>query len=341
MKYKIIEDANPILVRAYHGSSFKFERFTIDKTNIDSDFGAGIYFTSEIEDAYFYATDHPDIKHRINDEVERIWKELWNKSSEVFKQTIASSYEGDFIDYTNEHIDTYNRDYLREYNEFYGTNYKWVSRSFDIRLNVFHDVKEKQMGEVQNIIHVDLKFNNLAIVDTEKFKPEGKWWTETKYLGTFVESKDIQRVIVKLAPLFIVRDDYWIYKEGKMSNEEKNESFVRIVKRCLSEGNRFVKNDVWYKGGTLSKIAEMLKVEQMMSTNIMKLNANEVSAKGELTRMIALELGYDGIQIKDAFSRYNLKRKRKRKKRFSHYVVFEENQINIIKVEKASNYSFN
>ena len=65
------EDGNPLVV--YHGSTADFESFNRERANIESDLGAGFYFSNTTADvAENYAGEGPDLTNKIQREAERI-----------------------------------------------------------------------------------------------------------------------------------------------------------------------------------------------------------------------------------------------------------------------------
>jgi len=65
------EDGKPLVV--YHGSTQNIEAFDPSKSNPESDFGAGIYFSNNVEDiANNYAGFGPDLTNKIDLRAERL-----------------------------------------------------------------------------------------------------------------------------------------------------------------------------------------------------------------------------------------------------------------------------
>jgi len=73
------EDGNPL--RVYHGTTHNIESFLPagdERLNIESDWGAGVYFTSDTEDVSDnYAGEGPDLTSRIEQRAEQIEQEMF------------------------------------------------------------------------------------------------------------------------------------------------------------------------------------------------------------------------------------------------------------------------
>jgi len=72
---KVVDSRGKPLV-VYHGTTADFERFDRSRANPESDFGAGFYFTTSLQDvAKNYAGEGPDLTQKIQLEAERIASE--------------------------------------------------------------------------------------------------------------------------------------------------------------------------------------------------------------------------------------------------------------------------
>lgn len=86
------EDGNPLVV--FHGTTRQFDRFDRNKAGIESDQGAGFYFTNTLEDveANYAHVEGPDLKNKIDRRAEQIEVDMKDQI-EAYAQALEADPE--------------------------------------------------------------------------------------------------------------------------------------------------------------------------------------------------------------------------------------------------------
>lgn len=354
-KWTTIKDEKDDPLIVFHGTTFSFTDFEKELAKVNSDFGAGFYFTNQIEDAETYAgldTINPDVIGRINIYLESNYRKHHDELSEELEQKGFTDEQ--ILDYFNEIIPIPDdlKDYYKKYGEImFGKKFKKeeTRRNFLLEIKTFKEAYEKYVGKINKIIPAYLIAKRPAIVDTKEVKKEGEIFPETIYKGTYISPEELHKVVKTLSSKYMIKYDYDSVYRGYSkyykvdpsyySKEKIQNRFIRTIKDSLSSNNQFYQNNIWTTGGTVSEIQYAL--EHDMTNNIVKIGREYKQAKGEFMRELLETLGYDAIIINDVNNRYDIEEPQN----IIHFEVFRPEQIIPLPIidnsQKKNNFSKN
>ena len=207
--------------KVYHGTTFDFENFDSDKTQVSSDTGSGFYFSDNLADVRKYAGDyglHPDTAGRITDYMETYSRKYGNERREELKERGWTEeerleYVSEFIPIPNDKIEIAKKYFNLMDAWDYPKDNKVRRYVLENELRSFEEGYNKYVGKCNDIIEAYLLMENPAIFDQKK-KPQENWLPKTIWEGTKISADELQDAVKALKYDYQKLDDFRDEKRG-------------------------------------------------------------------------------------------------------------------------------
>lgn len=288
------ENGEPKVV--YHGTMSNVEEFDIQKTNIENQFGRGIYLSDSTFDVNRNYTDleHPDMRNKIELMKERLYQDFNMSDEEMFEYFGLTDEENAGLEEALKYKDADTMEERQKYHKF-------VSKYQDKHITNLA-IEKLEINAGGNIMPMYLDIKNPAIIDdagkeSTMIQLNLKYDEEDNIIGEEGNALELQDAILSVAPDFGLKgDDIW---ESLMSS---------IIGEKI------------YDGVGLDEIDKALRnIDEVMYAE----DEEGKLANHEYIKRVYEYMGFDGIIQKNAEKRYNMTMQ----EGTTHYVAFNPNQI--------------